>query len=145
MKTHHPKLEDLKKDRKWFLIDASGIVLGKLATLAADTIRGKNKANWHPSVDCGDNVVIINAEKVVLTGNKESQKEYITHSGYPGALKRTSAAKMRKEHPERIIEKAISGMMPKNRLRKHFLSKLHVYAGGEHPHASQDPKTLTIK
>lgn len=145
MKTTHPKLADLKGNRAWRLVDADGIVLGQLAVKVADMIRGKDKPDWHPSLDCGDNVVVINAEKVVLTGQKESKKEYIRHSGYPGALKRTTAGKMRAEHPERIIEAAVSGMMPKNRLRKHFLSKLYVYAGTEHPHAGQNPKPLTFK
>jgi large subunit ribosomal protein L13 len=145
MKTHHPKLEDLRKDRKWHLIDADGLILGKLAVEAAVKLRGKDEPNFHPSVDCGDNVVVINAEKVVLTGNKEAQKMYHTHSGYPGALKSVPAGKMREKHPERIVEKAIGGMIPRNRLKKIILGKLYVYAGAEHPHASQDPKPLTIK
>lgn len=145
MKTTHPKLADIQGKRAWHLIDADGLVLGKLATKISDVIRGKDKASWHPSLDCGDNVIVINAEKVVLTGQKEAQKQYYTHSGYPGALKSRNAAKMRTEHPERIVEMAVSGMMPKNRLRQHFLKKLHVYAGAEHPHASQNPKPLTFK
>lgn len=144
MKTFHPKLEDVKKDRKWLLIDAEGQVLGQLATKIADILRGKNKPSWHPSIDCGENVIVINAEKVVLTGNKASRKEYIHHTGYIGHLKRVPFAKMLAEHPERIIEKAVAGMIPRNRLKKHILGKLHVYAGTEHPHAGQNPETLTV-
>ncbi len=145
MKTHHPKLEDVRKDRAWHIIDAKGLILGKLATEVAVILRGKNKPNWHPSVDCGDNVIVVNAEKVVLTGQKESQKMYYTHSGYPGALKEKPLSKMRAEHPERIVEKAVAGMISRNRLKKIILGKLHVYAGPEHPHASQNPKPLTLK
>lgn len=145
MKTFHPKLADVKETRAWHLVDAEDIVLGQLAVKVADVLRGKNKPSWHPSLDCGDNVVIVNAEKVVLTGQKESNKEYITHSGFPGALKRKTAKKVREDSPTHIVEHAVSGMLPKNRLRRHFLSKLHVYAGAEHPHAGQNPKPLTIK
>jgi large subunit ribosomal protein L13 len=145
MKTHHPKLTDFQGKRAWHLIDAEGQVLGNLAVEAAVILRGKNKPEWHPSLDCGDNIIVINAEKIVLTGQKEAQKEYFRHSGYPGALKRTTAGKMRKEHPERIIEKAVAGMIPRNRLKKIILGKLHVYAGAEHPHAGQNPKPLTLK
>jgi len=145
MKTFHPKLEEMRADRKWLLIDAEGKVLGKLATLIADKLRGKDKPNWHPSIDCGDNVVVINADKVVLTGQKEYHKEYIRHTGYPGGLKRVPIAKMRVDHPERILEKAIAGMVPRNRLKQHFLKKLHIYAGSEHPHAVQNPQPITLK
>ncbi len=144
MTTTHPKLADIKASRQWYLIDAKGMVLGKLATLAADTLRGKNKACWHPSVDCGDNLIIINAKHIVLTGNKESNKIYYSHSGYPGALKAVSAKKMRETYPERILEKAISGMIPRNRLKKHILGKLHIYAESDHPHAGQNPKQLSL-
>lgn len=143
MKTFHPKLEDMKKDRKWILVDAAGRVLGEVAAEIAVLLRGKNKPTWHPSVDCGDNVVVINAEKVVLTGNKEDQKMYYRHTGYIGHLKVTPARKMRAEKPTLMIEKAVAGMIPRNRLKKHVLSKLHVYAGTEHPHAGQDPQPLT--
>lgn len=145
MKTYHPKLDDIKGNREWYLIDAEGQVLGKLATAITDLLRGKTKPTWHPSLDCGDNVVVINAEKVVLTGQKEDKKEYIHHTGYPGHLKRTSAKKMRAEKPTHMIESAVAGMMPRNNLKKIMLSKLHVYAGAEHPHASQNPKKLTTK
>lgn len=144
MTTTHPKLVDMKAARKWYVIDAQGLVLGKVATLVADTLRGKNKPTWHPAVDCGDNVIIINADKVVLTGNKEAGKVYYSHSGYPGALKEVTAKKMRETHPERILEKAISGMISRNRLKRHILTKLYVYAGSEHPHTGQNPETLSL-
>lgn len=144
MKTTHPKLEDLKKTRQWHLIDADGKVLGQVAVEVANLLRGRNKATWHPAVDCGDNVVIINAEKIVVTGQKEEKKEYIHHTGYIGHLKRKSLKKMREDHPERILEKAIAGMIPRNRLKKHILGKLYVYAGTEHPHAGQNPKPYTF-
>ncbi|MBU0981382.1 50S ribosomal protein L13 [Patescibacteria group bacterium] len=142
MKTTHPKLADMNANREWYLVDAKNQVLGKLATKIADTLRGKNKPCWHPSVDCGDNVVVINAEKVVLTGQKEEKKQYITHSKYPGGLKTKTARNVRESHPERIIEGAVAGMMPRNRLRKHILSKLKVYAGENHPHTAQQLKPL---
>lgn len=144
MKSHHPKLADVREKREWTLIDADGVVLGKLATEVATRLRGKHKADWHPSIDCGDNIVIINADKVVLTGKKEERKQYIHHTGYPGGLRFKPAAKMRAEHPERIVEDAVFGMIPRNRLKKFILQKLHVYAGSEHPHTGQNPKPLTL-
>lgn len=144
MTTTHPKLADLRATRKWYVIDASGLVLGKVSTLAANVLRGKTKPNWHPSVDCGDNLIIINADKIVLTGKKEDQKMYYSHSGYPGALKAVSAKKMRETYPERILQKSIAGMIPRNRLKRHIVSKLYVYAGAEHPHAGQNPETLSL-
>lgn len=143
-KTTHPKLGDVKVDENWFIIDAEGKVLGQVATRVADVIRGKHKPLWHPSLNCGDHVVVINAEKVVLTGNKEMDKDYIHHTGFPGALRYKSAEKMRAEHPERIIEKAVTGMVPRNRLRQFAIAKLHVYAGTEHPHTPQSPKPLAL-
>lgn len=142
MKTFHPKLADVNKTREWFLVDAEGQVLGKLATKIADVLRGKNKPSWHPSIDCGDHVVVINAEKVVLTGQKEKNKEYIHHTKFPGGLRRKTAEKMRLEHPERMIENAVSGMISRNRLKRHILSKLKVYAGVNHPHEAQKLKPL---
>lgn len=144
MKTFHPKLAEVRDQRAWIILDAEGQVLGKVATKAADLLRGKLKPTWHPSIDSGDNVIIINAEKVVLTGNKENRKEYIHHTGYPGGLVRVPVAKMRAEKPERILEAAIFGMIPRNRLKKFILQKLHVYAGTNHPHSGQDPKPLTV-
>lgn len=145
MKTYHPKLEDVKTNRKWYVLDAKGQVLGKVATLVADTLRGKNKPTFHPSIDTGDNVIVINAGEVVVTGNKAINKEYIHHTGYPGALKRVPFHKMQDEHPERIIQAAVAGMIPRNRLKKHILGKLYVYGGAEHPHEGQKPHSLTVK
>ena len=142
-KTHH-KLAETRKEVKWYLIDAEGKVLGQVATRLATVLRGKHKPNWHPSLNTGDHVVVINAEKVVLTGGKESKKEYIHHTGFPGAVRRKTAGKMRSEHPERILEMAVAGMVPRNRLRKFVLAKLHVYAGNEHPHGSQTLHPLTL-
>ena len=144
-KTTHPHLADTKKEEKWYLIDAEGKVLGQIATRLATVLRGKHKPNWHPSVNSGDHVVVINAEKVVLTGAKELRKEYIHHTGYPGAVRRKTPEKMRAEHPERMIEMAVSGMVPHNRLRKFVLAKLHVYAGEAHPHGSQTLSPLSLK
>lgn len=143
-KTTHPKLADVQKDVKWYVLDAEGKILGDIATTVATYLRGKNKPTFHPSVNCGDHVVIINAEKVVLSGSKETQKTYVHYTGFPGGLRTTTPEKLRKEHPERIIELAVKGMIPDNRLRKHALAKLHVYAGGKHPHAEQHPQPLTL-
>ena len=144
-KTTHPHLADTKKEEKWYLIDAEGKVLGQIATRLATVLRGKHKPNWHPSVNSGDHVVVINAEKVVLTGAKELKKEYIHHTGFPGAVRRKTPEKMRAAHPERMIEMAVSGMVPHNRLRKFVLAKLHVYAGATHPHGSQTLSPISLK
>lgn len=138
-KTTHPKLADLKKEEKWYLLDAEGRTVGDLATRIAVVLRGKHKPNFHPSVASGDQVVVINAEKVVLTGSKETAKTYVHYTGYPGGLRTTTPEKLRKTNPEKILELAVKGMVPRNRLRKHVLAKLHVYAGSEHPHAPQNP------
>lgn len=144
MKTTHPKLADIKKDEKWYLLDAQGKVLGQVATRLATVIRGKHKPTFHPSVNSGDHVVVINADKVVLTGNKEMKKEYIHHTGYPGGVKYKKPTQMRKQYPKRMIEIAVTGMIPRNRLRRHALAKLHVYGGTEHPHGPQNPQILTL-
>ena len=143
-KTTHTKLADAKKAEKWFIVDAEGKVLGDLATTIANVIRGKNKPTFHPSVCCGDQVVVINAEKVVLKGNKETTKTYVRYTGFPGGLRTITPEKLRQEKPEKILEFAVKGMVPRNRLRKHVLAKLHVYAGTEHPHAPQNPQPLTL-
>lgn len=142
-KTTIPKVPE-KSQRKWFLVDAEGKVLGRLATEIANILRGKNKPTFTPHLDMGDYVVVINAEKVKLTGNKEAQKEYITHSGYLGHLKRRPYKTIQQINPKRILLEAVSGMLPKNRLRKHILAKLSIYAGAEHPHAGQNPKPITL-
>ncbi len=131
-------------ERSWVLVDADGATLGRLATQVAMILRGKNKPSFTPHVDCGDNVVIINAEKVKLTGNKLSDKQYVRHSGYPGGVRVTTPAEYLKKKPEFIIEKAVKGMLPRTRLGAAQLRNLKVYAGAEHPHAAQNPKTIKL-
>ena len=138
----------LKKDtveRKWYVIDAAGKPLGKTAALAADLLRGKLKVDYTPHVDCGDYVIVVNAEKAVLTGKKLEQKYYRTHSGYPGGLKETRYDRLMKQKPELAMRLAVRGMLPKNRLGRAMLKKLKIYAGAEHPHAAQAPKPLTFQ
>lgn len=128
----------------WWVVDASGKTLGKLATKIADILRGKNKPTFTPHVDTGDFVIVVNAEKVHLTGKKWEQKNYYDYSGYFGGLKVTPAWRMREKHPERIIKDAVKGMLPKNKLSNHIISKLKVYAGPNHPHQAQKPKPLEL-
>jgi len=130
--------------RAWFVVDATGIPVGRLATRVADVLRGKHKPVFTPHVDTGDFVIVVNAEKVRLTGHKWEGKKYHRHSGYPGGLTSLSAATVRDSHPERIIESAIRGMLPHNRLARQQFLKLKVYKGSEHPHAAQMPETLEI-
>ncbi len=141
-KTISAKPEEVEK--KWLLIDAEGQTLGRLASKVAILLRGKHKPSFTPHVDCGDNVIVINAEKVRLTGKKIFQKNYIRHTGYPGGQRVTSAQVMRAKHPERIIEFAVKGMLPKNRLGRHLFTNLRVYAGSEHPHNAQEPEVYTL-
>lgn len=143
MKTFTPK-SPAKAERKWYLVDATDKVVGRLATEVANILRGKNKATFAPHLDMGDYVVIINAEKVRLTGKKESQKEFIHHTGYLGHLKRESYESVKEKNPKRILEEAVAGMLPKNRLKKFVLAKLHIYAGSEHPHSGQNPITINL-
>ncbi len=126
--------------RKWYILDAAGKPLGRLATEAARILRGKHKPIYTPHIDTGDHVIVINAEKVVLTGNKLKQKEYIRHSGYPGGLKRTKYEKLMQQKPEFVVEKAIKGMLPHNRLGRAMASKLRVYRGPDHKHQAQVPE-----
>jgi len=142
MRTWTVRPGDIK--REWYVIDANDAVLGRLATRAASILRGKHRPQYSPHADCGDHVIIVNAEKVRLTGRKEDQKVYHRHTGYPGGLKTTSLKDMREQHPERIIEAAIRGMLPKNPLGRKMFTKLKVYAGDQHPHAAQQPKPLSI-
>ena len=128
--------------KKWILIDASNLVVGRLAAFVANRLRGKHLPSYTPHVDDGDNVIIINAEKIKLTGNKESQKKYYKHSGYPGGLKTTTLKELRKDNPEQIIFKAVKGMLPKNKLADKMISKLKVYKGPTHPHVGQKPEIL---
>lgn len=143
MKTYHAKPGEV--EREWLLVDATDMVLGRLASEVAQILKGKRKAVYTPHVDTGDFVVIINADKVRLTGNKENQKVYYRHSGFPGGLKETSYAQMMTKHPERIIEKAVRGMLPKNTLGRAMGKKLKVYAGPEHPHAAQAPRQIELE
>jgi large subunit ribosomal protein L13 len=133
------------QDRQWYVVDAQDVVLGKLATEVANVLRGKNKASFTPNVDCGDNVIIINADKVHLSGRKMEQKLYRSHSGYLGHLKEVTAKDVMAKKPTKIVENAVYGMLPKNKLRKHFFKKLYVYAGPEHKHAGQNPTPLEVK
>ncbi|MGI8893655.1 MAG: 50S ribosomal protein L13 [Bacteroidia bacterium] len=125
--------------KQWIVVDAENQVLGRFSSEIARRLRGKHKTNFTPHVDCGDNVIVINAEKVRLTGNKWSQKEYVSHTGYPGGQRFTSPEKLIQKKPTAIVEKAVKGMLPKNRLGSVLLGNLHVYAGPEHPHEAQTP------
>ncbi|MDD3694879.1 MAG: 50S ribosomal protein L13 [Lentisphaeria bacterium] len=142
MKTFLPKVDEI--ERKWYIIDAQDQVLGRLAVKIANMLRGKHKPTFTPHLDCGDNIVVVNAEKVVLTGRKEEQKEYQDFSGYIGGLKRQNAATVRARKPTRLIEDAVWGMMPKGKLGRAQFKKLHVYAGAgpEHQFVSQKAETL---
>ncbi len=131
-------------DKEWVIIDAEGKVLGRLATVVASTLRGKHKTNYTPHVDCGDNVIVINAEKVDLTGKKWSDKVYIRHTGFPGGQRFTTAEAMLKKNPIGLIEKAVKGMLPRNRLGSALYRNLHVYAGNVHPHEAQKPKQIEL-
>lgn len=132
-------------NRKWWVIDAKDIVLGRLAATVANILRGKDKANYTPNVDCGDHVVIINAKDVKLTGKKLTDKVYYWHSGYPGGIKSKTAEKiLGDKHPERVVEKAIFGMMSRGPLQRDIMKKLKVYAGSEHPHEAQQPEIFDI-
>lgn len=132
-------------DRKWYVIDGEGQTVGRLASQVAAVLRGKHKPTYTPHVDCGDHVIVINADKVVFTGKKLDQKLYRRHSGYAGGLKETTARDMMEKHPERIIMHAVKGMLPKNSLGRQMLTKFRVYAGAEHNHEAQQPEVLTFK
>lgn len=131
--------------KEWLIVDAENEVLGRLATVVARLLRGKHKTNFTPHVDCGDNVIVINAEKIRLTGNKMTDKEYVRHTGYPGGQRFATPKDLLKKKPEAVIEKAVKGMLPKNRLGSQIYGNLYVYAGTEHPHAAQQPKAINIK
>ena len=142
MKTYTPKAEDI--DRRWWVVDAEGQTLGRLATRVAGILRGKHKPMYTPHLDVGDYVVVINAEKVTLTGRKADQKTYFTHSGYMGHEKHIPFRRMIERHPDRVVELAVRGMLPKNKLGRHMRKKLKVYAGGVHPHQGQEPQPLDV-
>jgi large subunit ribosomal protein L13 len=141
-KTYMPRVQDI--ERTWFVVDAEGLTLGRLATRVASLLRGKHKPIYVPHQDVGDHVIVINAEKVRLTGRKEDQKLYYRHSGYPGGFRTTAFRDMQEKHPERVVEKAIRGMVPHTNLGRHQLAKLHVYTGASHPHAAQQPTVLDL-
>ena len=140
MKTHLPKVN--LDQRKWHVIDADGVVLGRLAAQVADILRGKNKPIFTPHLDAGDFVVVVNAERVRVTGKKETNKKFMSYSGWKGGEKFTTVAELRARHPEMLIHRAVRGMIPKNRLGRVLLTKLKVYKGKEHPHAAQRPEVL---
>ncbi|MEU5849572.1 50S ribosomal protein L13 [Saccharopolyspora shandongensis] len=142
MRTYSPKPGEVT--RAWHVIDAEDVVLGRLATQAATLLRGKHKPTYAPHIDTGDFVVIVNAEKVALTGNKRTQAFQYRHSGYPGGLRKQSFGEVLEKHPERLLEKAIKGMLPKNKLGRAMGKKLKVYAGAEHPHQAQNPQPFEI-
>src|ERR671919_2308978 len=143
MKTWNAKPGEV--ERRWYIVDAEGQTLGRLATGIADALRGKRKPEYTPHVDTGDFVVVVNAEKIHVTGNKLEQKRYWRHSGYPGGIKSRTLAEMLDRRPEEVIRKAVKGMLPRNRLARKQLTKLKVYAGPEHPHAAQKPEPLEIE
>ena len=142
-KTFTPKPGDLNHD--WFVVDAADIPLGRLASNVAQILRGKHKPTFAPHVDGGDYVVVINAEKIAVTGRKEDAKIYYRHSGYPGGLRASTLRELRETFPDRVIRNAVRGMLPKNRLGRQIMGKLKVYAGPEHPHAAQNPQPLDIR
>lgn len=134
--------EDVQKD--WILVDADSQVVGRLASRVASIIRGKHKANFTPHVDCGDNVIVINADKVRFTGKKLSEKQYVRHTGYPGGQRTSTPKTVLERTPEKVVEMAVKGMLPKNRLGRKMFTNLYVYAGSEHPHEAQKPKKLDL-
>lgn len=143
MKTEFAKKESV--ERKWYVIDAQGLVLGRLAVEIAKKLRGKDKPIFSPHVDTGDFVVVVNADKIRLTGNKLDDKMYYRHTGYPGGIRSINARDLLSRHPERLLEKAVKGMLPKNRLGRQMYRKLKVYTGTDHPHTAQQPEVLTFE
>jgi large subunit ribosomal protein L13 len=142
-KTYVTKSEDIQ--REWYVVDAAGQTLGRLATRVAHILRGKHKPIYSRSIDTGDYVIVVNAEKIRVTGRKLDQKIYYRHSGYPGGLKQITLRNLLQRHPTRVIEHAVRGMLPKNRLGRRMFKKLRVYTGPDHPHAAQGPKSLEIR
>ena len=141
-RTYSPKASEIV--RKWYVLDAAGVPLGRLSSLAARLLTGKHKPGYAPHIDTGDFVIVVNAEKAILTGKKEEQKIYYRHTGRPGSLRQETAGQLRQRRPTQIVEKAVWGMLPKNRLGRAQLRKLKVYAGGEHPHQAQQPTSLDV-
>ena len=143
MKTYNAKPGEI--ERLWYVVDADGQTLGRLATQIADTLRGKGKPQYTPHVDTGDFVVVVNAEKIAVTGNKLDQKRYYRHSGYPGGLRSRTLREQLGRRPEEVLRAAVKGMLPRNRLARQQINKLKIYAGPEHPHAAQSPETLELR
>jgi large subunit ribosomal protein L13 len=142
VKTFSAKPQDI--ERKWFVVDAQGQTLGRLATRIATVLRGKHKPVYTPHMDCGDYVIVVNADKIHVTGQKLEQKTYYRHSGYPGGLRQVSLRRQLQVHPDRVIEAAVRGMLPKNRLGRKMFKKLKIYAGPTHPHEAQQPTALEL-
>jgi len=142
MKTEVPKSENIM--RNWHVVDAQNLILGRLASQVANILRGKNKAIFTPSVDTGDFVIVVNAEKIALTGRKLSDKNYYSHSGFPGGIKSVTAGELLEKQPEELIRKAVKGMLPKNKLSRQMIKKLKIYTGPNHPHEAQRPKNLEL-
>ena len=143
MKTYSAKPSDI--DRKWYVVDADGLVLGRLAAVVATRLRGKHKPMYTPHLDCGDNIIVVNAEKVQLTGRKRTDKRFYWHTGYPGGIKhRTVEQILEGKHPERVVYKAVERMISRNPLGRRQMRKLHVYAGPDHPHSAQQPEPLDV-
>ena len=143
MRTYQAKPSD--RERNWILVDAEGKTLGRLATQIADLLRGKRKPTYTPHVDVGDFVVVVNAEKITVTGNKREAKRYWRHSGYPGGIRSRTLGEQLERRPEEVIRRAVKGMLPRNRLARRQITKLKVYAGPEHPHAAQKPEVMEIE
>ncbi len=142
-KTYTLKAQDIKKE--WLIIDAEGLRVGRLASEVAHILRGKHKPTFTPHMDCGDNVIIVNADKVDFTGNKWNDKVYYRHTNHPGGLKKETAKEALQKHPERILERAIKGMLPKNKLGRQMYRNVYIYAGSVHPHEAQQPQNYTLK
>lgn len=141
-KTYQAKPQEITSD--WYVVDATDVILGRLSTVIARKLMGKDKPSYSPHVLTGDTIIVINAEKVAVTGNKMLDKKYYRHSGYPGGIKEINLQDLLQKKPEMVIEKSVKGMLPKNKLAAHMLSRLHVYAGAEHPHTAQQPKELKV-
>ncbi len=144
MRTYSATAADAEASREWYVVDATGKNLGRLATQIASVLKGKHKPIYTPGMDCGDFVIVINAEKIYVTGSKLDDKMYYRYSGYPGGLSEISMRKQLAKHPDRVIQAAVLGMLARNRLRRQLIKKLKVYAGSEHPHAAQQPKPFPL-
>lgn len=142
-KTVSARKETIEKN--WYIVDADSRILGRIASEVARIIRGKHKPSFTPHVDCGDNVIVINAERIRFTGNKMTKKQYVSHSGYPGGQRKLTPKQLMAKDPQRVFEHAVKGMLPKNRLGRQLFKNLHVYAGETHPHEAQNPKVLELK